>query len=253
MKDIALCIAGQPRFYNGTGYDSLVKYIIEPYQPDVFFHTWWSADDVGKNYVAAPWSGVENSPENNVQKNALRDLLELYQPVGFEAEPIRQFTLPRDYSGNTTHKTFSPPNLFSWTYSNKRVALLKQNHERRCGKKYRFVIRARFDGIFLNFLDLTKLSNEFVYVPDVCPNPQLLADPITVSNSTDHDLIAELYEKLDLYFTRGIVMNAEHMFTAHLIATGLAPRVRKVPVKYDICRAWPNVSPMNSDGATEKN
>ena len=49
---------------------------MEPYEAEVFFHCWWSAEDVGKPYSVAPWSGLRkhealpNFPGNEATASA---------------------------------------------------------------------------------------------------------------------------------------------------------------------------------------
>jgi len=235
---VALCISGQPRFYKGPGFDSIKSVFLDRYNPDVFFHTWWSQDDVGKTYAAAPWSGVAGSPDLIVRAETLEELLALYRPKLWKNEPIRVFSLARDYSGNTSDPSYAPANLFSSSYSLKQAGSLKRIYEATQGLTYDRVIRIRFDSWFRSEVHLEKSEADAVLIPDVCPNPDLLYDCVSFSNSADFDAMSNLYDKLDEYFLDGVSMNAEQMFMRNLLQTGLLPRVRKVPMKYEQRRVW---------------
>jgi hypothetical protein len=234
----AICLFGQPRFFDAEGYRTIRKAVLDPYTPDVFFHTWWSPQDVGKRYDAAPWSGVAGSDDLIVRPGTLKKLLDLYRPAAYEAEPIRIFTPERDYSANTSHSRYAAPNLLAQTYSQQRSAALREAHQAKAGTTYDWVVRCRFDSLLTSFPKLEALEPGFIYVPDVCPNPKLLYDCVSIASGEDDTLLASRHEKLDEYYLRGVTMNGEQMFTAHLAASGLAARVKKVAAVVDHCRSW---------------
>ena len=122
---IALVLSGQPRFYASESYVSMRRHLMEPYEAEVFFHCWWSAEDVGKPYSVAPWSGLRkhealpNFPGNEATASAApvtiissavqvegdlpSKLVELYRPKAHE------FEAPRTKPGGSHNEGFTTP------------------------------------------------------------------------------------------------------------------------------------------------
>ena len=46
---IALCLSGQPRFFEKCS-QSLIDNLIDIYNPDIFAHAWWDDNLCGKNF-----------------------------------------------------------------------------------------------------------------------------------------------------------------------------------------------------------
>jgi len=54
IMNCALLIVGQARFFS-KGYETIKKFILDEYNPNVFIHTWRYKDNKTK---AAPWNNL---------------------------------------------------------------------------------------------------------------------------------------------------------------------------------------------------
>jgi hypothetical protein len=75
---IALCLYGQPRFFSVN--NTIIEHIINPYQPDIYMHTWWSKDDVGSTYSSAPWATIDPRSDICVYEDTPTRLIKKYNP-----------------------------------------------------------------------------------------------------------------------------------------------------------------------------
>lgn len=128
---IALCISGLPRFVE-QGYPSIYKNFIEPYDSDVFIHTW----------------------TKDVSPQLLTKIKELYQPVMMETNechiPIYDYTtLPYAWGSRPIY------NMFSMHESIYKANQLRKVYEEKNNIQYDCVIRCRFDLQFQEKIDIS--------------------------------------------------------------------------------------------------
>jgi hypothetical protein len=123
---VAVCLSGQTRSIE-KGYPSILKYLVEPYQADVFIHTWDLNVD-GRFANAKPF-----------QTKSKTDILHELKPIVLGIENFeytkKQF---KNISGN-----ISP--MF---YSIARANSFKQQYERDFNFKYDLIIRSRMDSMY---------------------------------------------------------------------------------------------------------
>lgn len=186
---VALCFYGQPRFYNSRTYTWIKKMILDVYHPDVFFHTWWSGNDVGKKYEVAPQ--VSNTIV--VEPDVIDQLIALYNPVRFSYEPARKFPRPPKWVYSKVAVDCVPTNMMSMYYSLKRVRDIKRDHERENGFKYDWVIRMRFDVDIFSFPEIGDLTLGKYYEPRIWFIP---CDSLSISSSEHFDTLGDMYKTL---------------------------------------------------------
>ena len=148
---VALCLSGQTRNWLGCR-DTIKKYVIEPLNADVFFHT-WSVKGQKLSYHTPMDSMVPDIP-------IVGNLEEFYKPIASIIE------VP-DYD---TFKKIKPSyyyNTLMMHYSIWRVNELKKEYENTNSMKYDVVIRCRFDLEIHKFDIVDTLPNivDTIYLP----------------------------------------------------------------------------------------
>lgn len=223
---VALCLYGQPRFYNSKSFETLKTHVIDRWNADVFFHTWWDPSEVGTYYEAAPWSRIPRE-DLYVEDGVVDELVGMYKPVAWLAEKQREFK-DDDYTGNCSDANYHPSNIVSMFYTWKESGRLKREHEKKEGFKYDWVIRARFDTFIESALpDMETFEKGACYVPDTCSVCTLVHDSFSVSDSRVHDLQCETFDHLKEFFIRGIMMSHERMFMFQMKENGVEIVKRK--------------------------
>jgi len=195
MKN-ALCISGQPRFYNEC-YKYLYNNIIKPNNCDVFIHCWCD-DEFIKD-----------------------EIIKLFQPVSWLFEKQKEHLAPEPY-GYYKRRAGAPTEVqFSMFYSIKEAMLLKFTHEIKNNFKYENVVKSRFDCAILDLLLLTNYNNDKVYFPDVLRHKGVLCDYFNFGESTKMDIFSKTYYNLHNYHEKGIGLCGENMSIHHLKINGI--------------------------------
>lgn len=214
----ALCLYGQPRFYRKGYQSSLCKLIhhIESsgHTCDVFFHTWWSVDSVGKLYSKSPWAHVH--PRGLiVQPNTVEDLISLYRPTKHCVDSPHVFNIDFDFSSNQCKG--SPQNLYSQSYSRQAVKNLRKQHEEQHGFTYDWVINTRFDThINVPSIPINDIVKGTIYVPPEHRGSKIFNDNLIICSSHIHDICADVIDNLIPLFKKGIHFGPECMLFAQL-------------------------------------
>lgn len=223
--NVAICLSGQPRFYNGKSYDSIKKYLLDVYNCDIFCHFWLSKD-INYNYPSSPHlncfkDGVKiTSPE--------KEILDLYKPVKYLIEEPKDFKelclskIPTNYA----IKNF--PNMF---YSMYQSDLLRQSSE----KKYDFVVRCRSDTLLESFPDLSKLEKGYLYIPNNCPNPRTYNDNFSICSPDVAERVYNIFTYLkNIDYNVQLYEPAEYVWTYHVKNQGI--KVKLLNFEQDIAR-----------------
>lgn len=218
---IALCLSGQPRFYNHpNSYGQLKNKIMDRYQKndhvDVFIHTWVFHNKTTEQlYETGPWNYVKvNELEYNSEK-IQTELTDLYSPKAFLAEePISNKEATKDQDTNASYMTKNMPSMF---YSMMMADQLRRQYSQQLNFEYDIVIRARTDTWIQSELpDLVKLEKDKLYVPDDCPCVQYFNDNFSIATSSAvADKAYDLYKYLDTYSIE-TKYHPEHTWTTHL-------------------------------------
>jgi len=144
---IALCLSGQPRFFE-RGYEYIKKNIIDPNKDmDIFIHLWFDESEIGNE-------GFKNTSDilirdgykgDFIMPNIVEKIKSLYNPkkIGYEKQYDCNVFIRRDYSsrGNMTN----PFATFSQYYSAHQCVELKKEYENDTDSKYTTIIKCRFD------------------------------------------------------------------------------------------------------------
>jgi len=159
---VALCLQGQPRDVEMGSYH-LKKKIIENYDTDIFGHTWWDKNLVGKPYSAAPFG----AKEKKIEENAIDELHNIYKFTKFSYESPKNFITDKKYRVLVPEKhDLIIDSLFSRYYSLKQVLTLLEQYEKETNVKYEWIFISRYD-IWIEFLpNLILLNPTKIYVED---------------------------------------------------------------------------------------
>ena len=200
---VAVCFSGLPRFISEC-FPYWRKCLLEPYDCDVFVHTWQShtvQDYLTQQYVS-----------------------HAYQPVRFHMQPVPEFDVS-SYTDRVWPHRISPHAQFSQFEGIKRSQALRQTQERVRGAAYDLVVRARFDW-YLDKVDLeqnpcvnvartpTLDGHKFTYdqIPLVGIN-----DQFAYGYSDVMDVYAQVVNNIpNLYHAHGVDFCGELFLRAHL-------------------------------------
>lgn len=196
MNDYAICISGQPRYYE-KGYEQILKHILEINQYDIFIHSWLNLDDPYREKI-----------------------LNLYKPLDYIIEPQRgDFPEMKHYSyyvkPNVRSDVFT---MFSMFYSIKAANQLKIKNEEKEGKKYKCVLRIRFDsGILQNFHpDQYDLTKKALYFSNSIKTDAVICDWFDFGNSEVMDIFSNTYDNINQFYEEGITVCGENLSTHQL-------------------------------------
>jgi hypothetical protein len=226
---VALCISGQMRNYEDC-YDRLYKYIIKPFEPDIFIHTWSNRGcspvvtvrtEERFNYKEKTWKKYNNQKINKeeikkfykAKKVVVEDFLEEYK------EKIENIKIPKwilkHYNNRTAGKVNDGkiwPNCHIHSYLPMFYKIMKANdikkeQEKINGFKYDLVIRFRSD-LLVNRIPTTCLNNLNTlwcnintgspFVPST-KKPQV-SDRFALSNSENMDVYCSVFKYLNDYW-----------------------------------------------------
>jgi tetratricopeptide (TPR) repeat protein len=231
---IALCISGQMRGYK-KAIESVRKRLIEPFNTDVFIHTW---SDIGsssnEHYRAMPYPFFHYIPPTDTLEDRInfdktfpalservlisevvtsKDLKETYNPVDMVIEPspklenYEQFfniTIPKDLLKNAYGASFSLPLFYKMWKCNE----LKQAAEVAGNFKYDLVIHLRpdlFIGSELKEAHLDQLDRIYFRIRSIDPSYQM-ADQFFFGPSEMMDKVCDTFNHIPALwdeFTQG--------------------------------------------------
>jgi hypothetical protein len=176
---VALCISGQPRFYE-SGYAYIKQYLLDTLNPDVFLHMWFDIKKVGQPYSCASWN---NGCSDIVKANTVERMVEIYNPKDYIFEPEKFYddNLIRNYD---SHKGVQSAFItFSQFYSIMMCNELRKQYEFINKFEYDWVIKIRPDWAIESYLQLSSINSDVIYVPNNCPDPNYITDQFAFGNS----------------------------------------------------------------------
>ena len=212
MKKIALCLSGQLRSIK-LGYEkSILPFILDGNEVDVFIHTWVVEDEQnGKPYVIGDGSCMSEQSS----KNYILDVMDMYKPIKclvekqipFQKNEYDQIALP----GNKSR------NIFSMFYSIWCSNELKKEYEIQNNFKYDIVIRCRFD-IKLNEKINFEVDTSKIHIPYNCfDNTNGYVDSVGYSNSQNMDVYCGVFYNIDnIIQTTKMPFCGEYILKKHL-------------------------------------
>jgi len=201
---VALCFSGMPRFVE-EAFPYWKQSLLDPYQPDVFVHTW---ENTGPSY-------------NNLRQT----LLTLYNPRALTIQAPQTFDVSIYRDRIWPHRT-TPSNQVSQYTSIKRSLELRRQWETQHEFEYDIVIRARFDW-YLKEADLevndkinvahtpTLLNHRFQFQGQ----PHVgISDQFAYGSSRNMTIYSQLVDNMPrLYQDHGIDFCGELFLKAHLL------------------------------------
>ena len=213
---IALCLAGQPRWFNTAG-QYFIKSIVSKFDCDVFFHTWFDKNKIGQSYSSSSWVG---SGCDHHRENTISDLYKLYTPTSFIVEPeYSHFPTPRNLEEyGTKNTTGQSANMtFSMFYSICKSLELAFVHEAKYNFKYDCVVRSRFDcAVDHETFDFSNLEENTLYSND-CIHSDSIPDYFNYGTSNTMKVFSKIHNNIDSYWNDdNVLMCGEEMLGHHL-------------------------------------
>lgn len=214
----ALIISGQPRSVEQT-FPFIKENIIDINNPDVFIHTWYDQDMVGRQPVSS--GGVVASEP--IPENVIGIIFNLYKPSVIQVEKPRVFD-EMNYNDNK-YPQIKPRNSLSQRYSVLQSFRLLND----VTETYDAVIRMRFDWAIHTPINVADLPLDCVTVPNDCPHMGGINDQFAVSNYTNMKVYTELFDAIPQLYQSGIPFCDEILLGQHLVRR----RVPINPIKID--------------------
>jgi hypothetical protein len=159
---VALCLSGLTRnFFDCI--DTHKKYFVDPYETDVFIHTWSkSGSNTLPHWYNEGYSVNKHKLNLELQSNSdINAIINGYKPKKILIEyPDIDYFYQKFYTTNA-------PNYFNTImmhYSINKSNSLKKEYEENNNFKYGVVIRCRFDSYFIN-IDMSEVLDDTIYLP----------------------------------------------------------------------------------------
>lgn len=185
---IAYCLYGQPRNYL-EGFKYIKEFLDrnnkdKNLEVDFYYHTWITDDN--KPYESSKYRFI-NPTELLMPKHLLKSLNELYKPIRFCFDKVKDFDGEK-YKNTIIYKNTRNKNninnILSQYYSRNRVRNLLLDQIEKNNKCYDFVITSRFDVFFkllnvnLHELDKNKMYVSNMHKPSFLTNDNFLIMPL---------------------------------------------------------------------------
>ena len=220
-KRAAMCFHGQLRQVKTT-YEQYIKPNVidinkDRWDIDIFVHTWWDANDVGKGYKV--WGRKNVATTTPVTEDVMDVVFKAYNPKKVLIERQIDFSHITDQYHPHAISIIAPVATQSRHYSMKQCGILKRKYEEENNFKYDLVANMRFDqGI--------QVPIDFSSFPKGCYNtsPQAWTPTNNVVDSINgymdsdiYDHMSELYDHMDGYWrNEGVEFLCEHLLVHHL-------------------------------------
>ncbi len=161
---VALLISGELRCFEHT-WESMKKYIVDPFNADVFIHTWEKGIGNESRFSSCP-AFVKHTPESFI-KNVV-------QPTEFVIEDFYD-KKTWNFVGKYFKKRESP--MFYSIYAANEI---KKSHENKKRFKYDVCFRTRPDNLFMGYTDETYLERatkeQTVFLEDITEESHISFD-----------------------------------------------------------------------------
>ncbi len=195
---VALCLSGHMRKFTHT-FPALHKYVIQPYQCDVFIHTW---DVLGYTCAYKSDGSLDRHPVSLSQINALYNPKKIIvDSTDFVNELLVQAKQYAPHLINIPKPVSHMAGMFYKIYA---ANELKNFYEIESGIKYDCVIRCRPDLMFLHPLDMEKnLKHNTIYIPRHISGHMWYTDQFAYGTPESMDLYSSLYFDIPSYFRQG--------------------------------------------------
>lgn len=218
---VALCISGMSRSFKKT-YPSVLKHVIERYNPDVFISTW------KPTFVDRDWWPDVDPPE---------ELIELYKPIKFDIEiwnearqksfETNEFKKNADWGGAAVSRMI--PMFYKIYLANLHCFI----HQLENKFRYDVVIRCRSDLEFHGDLVLEQPQPNTIYFPQI-NNQNGVNDQFWYADSDTSNAVCGLYLSIGELWHAGIIIHGELLLYA--FQQGMAFNSKLVDIPYGILR-----------------
>lgn len=199
---VALCLSGHFRSFDRT-LSTLKSAIIDPFQPDVFIHTW---DKIGFDGTRGDHHLI-SSPTNAGLIN------HCYQPKNMLIEPMPAWDTKK-YHVIENIGVRDPGIICGMLYGIYKSGQMKTAFEQNNGFTYDVVIRCRPDIYFENIIPKTELENcqqtEGIYFPKF-GNYNGLNDQFAFGSSKKMNIYCNLYSNMEKFYDLGCKFHPESM------------------------------------------
>lgn len=161
---VALCLQGQPRNWKPS-VPYMNSFLFSKYDTDVFGHTWWDKELIGKTYDVAPFA-----PQHKkyfIEANAVQELIDTYKFKKFKTDPPRKFLDGKQYKVGVPEKhDLIIDALKSRYFSLKSVLTILEEYEKENNISYDWVCISRYDLAIRLMPMLITLHPHKFYVED---------------------------------------------------------------------------------------
>ena len=223
----AVCVSGQPRSVQ-RGFIYIEPHLLAHNDCDVFIHTWFDKEQIGKSFINAG-GHVASTP---VESNVLDEIQLLYKPVVMDSEPQIDFD-ERNYA-ERAYPAISPFASLSQKYSSMRVHELRRRYAKWTGKEYDAVVRLRFDYALRSHIFIDKFDLSEVHVSNRCPHSGGIDDTFAIGNVANMNIYGELFNHIQEIYDSGVPFCDEILLGQYLGKEGVAVRLHKID--YDLIR-----------------
>jgi hypothetical protein len=244
----ALCLSGQARSIE-ENFSNIKNTILDKNDVDVFVHTWFDEDDVGKRFNNVPaYSKTHDITFNATLKSNTASLIEnLYSPKKILIEKQKCFidkelihradeiagTHPENPYKNRWY--IRPQYCFSMFYSIMKANQLKKDFELELGKNYDCVVRYRFDMHFGGTpLEFNMYDMNCMHIMRHSHCSYSYQDTFAFSSSKNMDFYADTFNYIDEYFKKGVEFCPEILLGHRLVTSNI--KIQQIHYPYHIVR-----------------
>lgn len=216
---IALCLSGQPRFFE-RGYEFIKKYIIDPNENvDIFTHLWFDESEVGnEGFMNTSDILIKDGYKGDfIKPNIVEEIISLYNPkkIKYEKQYNCNEFIKNDYVINDMTNPFA---TFSSYLSSHKSIQLKNEYELENNFEYDMVIKCRYDLIMDKPLIINKITDCITFHNDVNhPTELVFNDGVFYGdNKSMTKLISESYLSFDGYSNTSLVWNNHYLIGKYI-------------------------------------
>jgi len=210
---IAIVICGQPRFFEGSTYESYKKYLLDKYDCDIYAHFWFS-DDPTTKFITAPWSGLGTMV---FPSDTLDRFSKLYSPKKIAYDP------PLEYNESTPIIRYIIPSKCT---SLQRAYSLIENIE-----SYDFIVYTRSDNVIIRMPELTTLDRSKIHLFSIENRDNLYNDAFFICPPMFASLLFNEITILDILESNNVVYNSEELFSGMIHYHNISSYINSMSLK----------------------
>ena len=224
---IAICISGQPRNVQ-EGFNHIEPNLLAHNDCDVFIHTWFDSEQIGKSYFNAG-NHIASAP---IEANVLEEIERLYTPIYMESEPQKDFD-ERNYA-ERAYPDVKPFSSLSQKYSALKAHESRRRHSYTTGTEYDAVVRLRFDYALRSPIVADKFDLSVINVPNRCPHAGGIDDTFAIGNEVNMNVYGELFNHIQELYDSGVPFCDEILLGQHLAKNNIPVKLHYI--NYDLIR-----------------